>query len=652
MEKSCPVGHRQTWECHKNFPVVCIKCENAAKLAEEKRRAAVALQQKRDADALAHAKKLAEIDAELALKEQALQDARLAKERAQALQQRKMDLAAVTSRAARTSPAVQVADVAPGVNISEPTSTLQHSGHPSAVTTSAESAAHSIPNSRPVISRPLQTISSDSESVTNSLARAEWQHKKDVEGATNDAIDSIMELTGLEEVKQQVMRINTKIEATTRQGTSLKNESFNIVLLGNPGTGLCSFSWPSDVDGLANITSIGKTTVARLYAKFLSSVNVLPACEFLETTGSRLSNDGVAGVKKHLETLINAGGGVLFVDEAYQLTSQHNFQGRQVLDFLLAEMENRVGTIVFILAGYDKEMETFFEHNPGLKSRVPYQLRFADYKDIELLSMLENLIRKKYNGQMKVDKGISGLYGRIAVRRLGRGRGREGFGNARALRTLLAKISERQGERLDKDRKQGLNPDDFLLLKQDLIGCDPSEAIKESESWRRLQSMTGLTAVKESIRNLFDLINVNYQRELEELEPVQMSLNRVFLGSPGTGKTTVARFYGQILCDLGLLSSGEGTYRHCPEVENGPIGCSPSTYTFVVVLKNPADFIGAALGVSESNTKAILASTVGKVLIIDEVSDDENSGNSLIICRPICCTEVATRARMTLTRRL
>jgi hypothetical protein len=88
---------------------------------------------------------------------------------------------------------------------------------------------------------------------------------------------------------------------------------------------------------------------------------------------------------------------------------------------------------------------------------------------------------------MKVQEGIQGLYGRIAVRRLGRGRGRNGFGNARALRNLFDKIRERQSERLTKERRAGKRPDDFLLAKEDLIGLEPSAVMVESKGMEGAQ---------------------------------------------------------------------------------------------------------------------------------------------------------------------
>ena len=352
--------------------------------------------------------------------------------------------------------------------------------------------------------------------------------------------------------------------------------------------------------------------MARHYAKFLTTIKVLSGDGFIETTGSHLGHGGTAEVKDHLKKLKNSGGGVYFIDEAYQLTEAHNHGGKAVLDYLLTEIENLVGEVVFVFAGYRKQMEKFFEHNPGLPSRIPYTLRFEDYTDAELLLMLQFQMNQFFKSAIDIEDGVDGLYMRIAVRRLGRSRGKEGFGNARALENMFAKIRERQSDRLTTQRKEGLRPDDNHMTKEDLIGPDPSKAIPNCNAWTKLQQLTGLKSVKESVRFFIERTKTNYERELQEKELINVSLNRVFLGSPGTGKTTVAKLYGQILVDMGLLSNGEGKFM--PGIKTQCL----LILTYQVVTKNPSDFVGNVIGQSEANTKAILATTVGKVLIIDE----------------------------------
>ncbi|KAM5352905.1 hypothetical protein ACJ41O_005627 [Fusarium nematophilum] len=256
-------------------------------------------------------------------------------------------------------------------------------------------------------------------------------------------------------------------------------------------------------------------------------------------------------------------------------------------------MEKSRTNWVVIFAGYANDLEQFFTHNEGLASRVPHTIDFHDFSEQELGDILSRLIEKKYKGKMKVEGGFDGLYMKIAIKRLFRGAGRRGCGNARSVENLLFTIRQRQAERL-RSIGDPSKEEMRLLTKEDLIGPCPSNVMSNNPAWAKLQSMIGLGEVKMAVRSMFDTMEENYQRELKEKKPLPMSFNRIFVGSPGTGKTTVAKLYGRVLADLGFLSSGD------------------------VVVKNPSDFIGEAVGKSEANTKAILASTRGKVLIIDE----------------------------------
>ncbi|KAE9394090.1 P-loop containing nucleoside triphosphate hydrolase protein [Gymnopus androsaceus JB14] len=577
VQSKCPKNHVQNWKCSEGPLPSCKKCDKEAAEVRRKQQLALETQRKQDAERAVYEKELREIDEKIEAEMEAARYAEDARKRQEVLDQKRRDLDQIT---ARVKPAFSAAPTSTVATASSPAPSDATAPVPAPVPSNSPTPTAAEPASSPAPASITPSISSAApvtstpSSAQPSASELDWQHQKDFEGASNAAIDALVNLTGLEDVKAQVLAIKAKIDLVKRQNTSISDERFNVCMLGNPGT--------------------GKTTVARIYAQFLSSVGVLPGSEFVETTGSRVANDGVPGIKAHIEAVLNAGGGAIFIDEAYQLVSGNSIQGSQVLDFVLAEMENNVGKLAFILAGYNKQMEKFFEHNPGLKSRVPYELNFKDYTDEQLLQMLKKLIETKYQGRMKVEGGIEGLYVRIVVRRLGRGRNRTGFGNARALQNVFTKVAERQAKRIKQQRKDGKRPDDFLLSKEDLIGPEPSNALAQSASWNKLQKLIGLSAVKETVRSLFNTLFSNYLRELKESKPVEVSLNRVFTGSPGTGKTTVAKLYGQILADLGLLSNGE------------------------VVVKNPADFVGAHLGESEEKTKAILASTVGKVLVVDE----------------------------------
>lgn len=524
----CPRGHSLSLSCSQ-AKGSCRFCIQEDQVKERRRKRDLELELERQRKQNEYARQLAEVQEEASHLKRVQRDEFEDAERARVLEQHHQEIEDLKNPPRPPShPASPQRRLSSGT-ITSTTSAITEASSDSSVTGTQSPSVQ--PTSRQVMP-PKKT----------SGAKGDWNYHKQFFNAQSQEIDKLMDMIGLESVKRKFLSIKEKVDISIRQNIDLSHDRFGSVLLGNPGT--------------------GKTTVARLYAKFLSSMGIIPGDKFIETTGSRLANDGVPGCQKIIETLLKDGGGAIFIDEAYQLVGS-SFGGTQVLDCLLTEVENLTGKVVFILAGYQRPMEKFFAHNEGLPSRFPHELKFEDFDDTELMQILIGYIEKTYRKQMKVEDNLGGLYCRIVARRVGRGRGREGFANARAVENAMSKISERQVARISRERRQGGGKiDDFFLSKEDMIGPDPSQALKSSSAWKKLQSMIGLDVVKKTVEAILETMRYNYQRELDEKPLVAYSLNKVFLGNPGTGKTSIAKIYGQILVDIGFLSNGEGMQAH------------------------------------------------------------------------------------------
>ena len=391
---------------------------------------------------------------------------------------------------------------------------------------------------------PLKPHPEVPEGLVLSPAAKEWEYLKSV-GHRSSALDDLMGMIGLEEVKSQMLKIKVWVTTARKQGVKMTKERFSIVLIGNSGT--------------------GKTAVARLYGRFLGQIGVLGRgtmeelvdVDFREMSATHLETLTTSGISDICKEIEVGNGGVVFVDEVRQASAREESS----LLYLMSEVEKRRGYVAAIIAGNKKDMNSFFASDPGLKSRFPFSLIFPDYSDDELLRLFVDMVRGRYNDKMKVEGGLMGLYARIFTHRIGRWRGSSGFGNIRTLENALAMVRGRQADRLyEEAKKEGTEPDYFLLTKQDLIGPEPTSILQDSDAWRKLRQMIGLKSVKKSIRSVTEIISINYERELLEKKLLTTGLNRVFLGPPGTGKTTVARLYGKLLVDMGLLSSGEGMF--------------------------------------------------------------------------------------------
>ena len=298
-------------------------------------------------------------------------------------------------------------------------------------------------------------------------------------------------------------------------------------------------------------------------------------------------------------------GGVLFLDEAYDLDPANNPIGRAIMAEIMSAAEDHRDTVTIILAGYKTDIENkLYAYNSGMASRF-IDIQFDDFTVDQLENIWNDLCAEKGWKQEKKHNEAKSKVSLVASRRVARGMGTKTFGNARSVRKLFeSAVSQAKLRYLDE------NDSETTITIEDVIGKEPTEEnIPElASALRDLDAKIGLTKVKGAVRELIDLARNNYRKELNGEKIDHVALNRMFLGNPGTGKTTIASIYGRILKALRLLTKGE------------------------VVKKTASDFVGDVIGATQNKTRGILEMAQGKVLLIDEAYnlDDDMYGKQAL----------------------
>ena len=251
------------------------------------------------------------------------------------------------------------------------------------------------------------------------------------------------DLIGLVPVKQRIRDIAALLvvdRLRLAHGLQAQTPSLHMSFTGNPGT--------------------GKTTVAMRMAQILHRLGYVRKGHLVAVTRDDLVGQYIGHTApKTKEVLKKAMGGVLFIDEAYYLYRPENERdyGQEAIEILLQVMENQRDDLVVILAGYKDRMDTFFQSNPGMSSRVAHHLDFPDYAHPELLDIGDRMLAAM---NYRLAPGAREVFAEYLQRR----QAQPNFANARSVRNALDRIRLRQASRLFADRDRPLTQDDLITL--------------------------------------------------------------------------------------------------------------------------------------------------------------------------------------------
>jgi probable Rubsico expression protein CbbX len=252
------------------------------------------------------------------------------------------------------------------------------------------------------------------------------------------------DLIGLAPIKARIRDIAALLvvdRLRLRLGLQAQSPSLHMSFTGNPGT--------------------GKTTVAMRMAEILHRLDYVRKGHLVAVTRDDLVGQYIGHTApKTKEVLKKAMGGVLFIDEAYYLYRPENERdyGQEAIEILLQVMENQRDDLVVILAGYKNRMDTFFQSNPGMSSRIAHHLDFPDYSHEELTEIGDKMVAAM---NYRFGDGAREVFSDYLARR----RKQPHFANARSVRNALDRMRLRQASRLFADRYRELTEIDLTTIE-------------------------------------------------------------------------------------------------------------------------------------------------------------------------------------------
>jgi len=378
----------------------------------------------------------------------------------------------------------------------------------------------------------------NSSSVTDEdfkTIKAEDLPLKNKPKTVDEILAELDAMIGLAKVKNAVREIAQTIkmqkELEEKGGAKAQRLAIHLVFYGNPGT--------------------GKTTVARKLGALFQAMELLPSDHIIETDRTGLVAGYVGQTAPMVKEMCDkAMGGILFIDEAYTLSSGGGGDfGKEAIDALLKRMEDDRGNFVVIAAGYKNEMQNFIQSNPGLKSRFTHELELEDYSPDELYAIFMSMAKDRGN---KLSKEAE-LTAKEAIADIHRKKGKD-FANGRTMRNLLDDTVRKMSARTAKLPEAQRTVEALSTITAEDIPYEKPKVKTADEILAELDGMIGLAKVKTAVRQLIETISMQKEREEKGGAAAKIqAIHLCFYGNPGTGKTTVARKLGALFQTMGLL---------------------------------------------------------------------------------------------------